>query len=64
MNDHQTLETRDRSDTGALPLRTDDGLLNWDEYLANPPARPSGTIQVRLQRGGRSKPIPVPDPEE
>jgi hypothetical protein len=39
-----------------------DWLLNWDANIPTPPARPSGTINVKLEHGGRSKPIPVPDP--
>jgi hypothetical protein len=35
---------------------------NEDANIPNPPPRPGGTIGVQLQGGGRSKPLPVPDP--
>jgi hypothetical protein len=39
-------------------------LLDWDQFIAVPPDRPHGTIQVRLIGGGKALPIPVPDPED
>ena len=37
-------------------------ILDWDAAIENPPPRPNGTFQVKLQRKGQSIPIPVDDP--
>lgn len=38
-------------------------LLDWDAHIETPPPpRRSGTIKVRFQYVGRSKPIPIDDP--
>jgi hypothetical protein len=43
---------------------TGDGqILNWDVYISTPPPRPEGTIKVELTPGGRSRPIPISDPD-
>jgi hypothetical protein len=47
---------------GVSPAPTDEDHLDWDASLERPPARPAGIIQVKLESGGRSKPIPVTDP--
>ncbi len=39
-------------------------VLDWDACLEAPPARPSGTIKVRLHFRGRDEPIPVDEPED
>jgi hypothetical protein len=33
--------------------------LDWDEHIAKAPLRPCGTIYVKLERKGKSKPTPV-----
>ncbi len=40
----------------------EDEILNWDAAIENPPPRPNGVLQVKLERKGRSTPIPVDDP--
>lgn len=37
-------------------------ILDWDFYLKNPPLKPTSTIELEFEYGGRSKPIPVVDP--
>ncbi|MBI3950041.1 MAG: hypothetical protein HY314_06265 [Acidobacteria bacterium] len=39
-----------------------ENVLDWDARIEHPPLRPAGTIQVKLEYKGRSKPIPVTDP--
>lgn len=36
--------------------------LDWDAFIAAPPARPSGTLTVSLTFAGRTKPIEIEDP--
>jgi hypothetical protein len=38
-------------------------VLDWDLCLPIPPPRPRGTIQVQLIPAGRSRPVPVADPD-
>jgi len=44
------------------PSGSNEERLNWDASIPNAPSRPAGTVTVQLQDGGRSKPLPVPDP--
>jgi hypothetical protein len=39
-------------------------ILDWDVTIETPPPRPAGTIRVKLEYAGRSRPIPVSDPHE
>ena len=36
--------------------------LDWDAHIAIAPKRPSGSIRVKLEYGGRGKPSPAEDP--
>ena len=36
-------------------------VLDWNFYLANPPQKPSVTVQVKLKYAGRRKPLPYVD---
>lgn len=38
-----------------------DELLDWDAFIKVAPARPSGTLLVRLEYGGRGTPTPLRD---
>ena len=38
--------------------------LDWDFAIIDPPPRPSGQIQVKLNYIGRGKPIPVDFPDD
>jgi len=41
----------------------DDGtILDWEARIDESPLRPRGTIRVKLEYAGRSKPIPAEDP--
>lgn len=44
-----------------LPIDTDEK-LNWDVVLDPPPPRRKGSISVRLVYRGRSRPLPIVDP--
>ena len=46
----------------ASPVDYEEDALDWDFYLENPPPKPTATIELELEYGGRSKPIPVTDP--
>jgi hypothetical protein len=39
-----------------------DELLDWDAFIKVAPVRPSGTLMVTLEYGGRGKPTPLRDP--
>ncbi|HXM40410.1 MAG TPA: hypothetical protein VN924_04115 [Bryobacteraceae bacterium] len=39
-----------------------DELLNWDALIKVAPARPTGTLVVTLEYGGRGTPTPLRDP--
>jgi hypothetical protein len=43
---------------------TAEDLLDWDAWIEAPPARPEGTLKVRLVYEGRDKPTPVEDPTQ
>ncbi len=45
------------------PEEADLDILDWDFRAEPPPPRAHGTIRVRLKYLGRSKPIPVEDPD-
>ena len=36
--------------------------LDWDVHIPVAPKRPSGSIHVKLEYGGRGKPTPAEDP--
>jgi hypothetical protein len=55
---HQPLQAEERTETGDSPM-----ILDWDACLDMPPARPAGTVRVRLNFLGRGKPIPLADPQ-
>jgi hypothetical protein len=40
-----------------------DEVVDWDLSLPTPPPRPQGTIQVQLIPAGRSRPLPIADPD-
>jgi len=44
-----------------LTHSVDKDILDWDARIEISPPRPSGTIRVKLEYRGRSKPIPVDD---
>lgn len=46
----------------ASPADHEEDVLDWDFYLENPPLKPTSTIELEFEYGGRSKPIPVTDP--
>jgi hypothetical protein len=50
---------------GPLPVSCEpaEDVLNWDVYIATPPPRPHGTIEVRLEKGGRGRPTVIDDPD-
>lgn len=43
-------------------ISEEEDILDWDFYLENPPLKPTSTIELEFEYGGRSKPIPVVDP--
>jgi hypothetical protein len=53
-----------RGQIGPPKVAADDAVdvLNDDVTIDVPPARPSGTIRVKLVPAGRSTPIPADDP--
>jgi len=46
----------------ASPAEPEEDVLDWDFYLENPPLKPTATIELEFEYGGRSQPIPVTDP--
>lgn len=52
---------RQRTETLLIPAY-DENVLDWDARIEIPPPRRSGTIRVKLEYKGRSKPIPIDDP--
>jgi len=65
MSEKQAVEVGNTANLVAMPSPIEDELLNWDARIEKPPpARRSGTIRVKLQRKGRSIPIPIADPEK
>jgi hypothetical protein len=47
------------------PGRVDsEDILDWDIFLKDPPARPHGVVNVRVEFLGRDKPLPVLDPDD
>lgn len=46
----------------ASPAHREEDVLDWDFYLENPPLKPTATIELEFEYGGRSQPIPVTDP--
>jgi hypothetical protein len=39
-------------------------VLDWDFCLETPPARPHGVVKARVEFRGRSKPLPVLEPDD
>ena len=46
------------------PAADEEDRLDWDSAIEKPPCRAVGSLHVRLEYAGRSKPIPIPDPEQ
>ena len=44
------------------PHPDEEEVLDWDVTIETTPSRPSGTMQVKLEYRGRSKPIPAENP--
>jgi hypothetical protein len=67
------IETRTPEQLASVPLpngvqplavtKGPDEVLDWDLCLPTPPPRPRGTIEVQLIPAGRSRPVPVADPD-
>ena len=52
-------EPRYKSDERSMQ---ENDILDWDNLIPVPPARPTGRIQVRLRKVGRDHPLPAEDP--
>lgn len=62
MNQNSEPDVAEKKEAEPLPVEPDEEVLDWDAYV--PPPKRKGTIRVRLRYMGRSKPMPVPDPED
>ena len=57
----QPTRTEARLVSGGVPADEED-VLNWDNLIPVPPARPSWRIRVRLKKASRDVPLPAEDP--
>jgi hypothetical protein len=64
MNENQILTPVVESPASSAPVVSEDDVEKSDVVIERPPPRRSGTIKVKLQYAGRSKPIPVDFPDD
>lgn len=58
MNKDYSANTQNSDYDGPCKIDPEMDVLNWDNLIPVPPARPTRKIRVRLRNIGRDKPIP------